>query len=131
MKLLSPEQVRDLFPEGRRPSLRRIVSEARKRGCCCRLGRGIGFTLGQVEALIQECSRSNATKAVRTGLLRARSGASAYSKARELLTEALRNNTGLSENGKYMSKRPSEKSRKPRLQMQSPCTLDRDAEADS
>lgn len=131
MKLLSPEQVRDLFPEGRRPSLRRIVSEARKRGCCCRLGRGIGFTLGQVEALLEQCSGSNATKAVRTGSLRARLKASPYLKARELLTEALRNNTGLSAKETSTNRRHSEKSRKPRLPMPFQSTLDRDAEADS
>ena len=131
MKLLSPEQVRDLFPEGRRPSLRRIVSEARKRGCCCRIGRGIGFTLGQVEALLEQCSGSNATKAVRTGSSPARLKASPYLKARELLTEALRSNTGSNGNGKYMSKRHSEKSGKPRLPMPYLSTLDRGGEADS
>ena len=46
--LYSPEQVRDMFPEGRRPELRSVIRKAKDLGCCCKLGRGIGFTAQQV-----------------------------------------------------------------------------------
>lgn len=44
MKMYSPEDVRAMFPENRRPSLKRLISKAKEAGCCVKLGRGIGFT---------------------------------------------------------------------------------------
>ena len=57
-KLYSPEEVLALFPEGRRPSLRRLIAKAKEANCCCKLGRGIGFTEEQVHALWKYLSHS-------------------------------------------------------------------------
>lgn len=46
--LYSPEQVREMFPDNRRPSLKRLIAKAKQAGCCVKLGRGIGFTQEQV-----------------------------------------------------------------------------------
>jgi hypothetical protein len=51
-KLYSPEQVLATFPEGHRTSLRRLIAKAKEANCCCKLGRGIGFTEEQVKALL-------------------------------------------------------------------------------
>lgn len=51
-KLYSPKEVLETFPEGHRPSLRRLISKAKEASCCCKLGKGIGFTEDQVKALL-------------------------------------------------------------------------------
>lgn len=51
-RLYSPEDVRAMFPENRRPSVRTVIQKAKLAGCCCKLGRGIGFTKEQVDAFI-------------------------------------------------------------------------------
>ena len=70
MKLHSPEQVRDMFPEGRRPALKRLIAKAKEAGCCCKLGRGIGLTDEHVTTLIAylSCSNSKSTPSVRRAL---------------------------------------------------------------
>jgi len=50
-KLYSPQEVLNTFPDGHRPSLRRLIAKAKEAGACCKLGRGIGFTAEQVKAL--------------------------------------------------------------------------------
>ena len=56
-KLYSPKEVLALFPEGHRPSLRRLIAKAKEANCCCKMGRGIGFTEDQVKALWAYISR--------------------------------------------------------------------------
>lgn len=57
-KLYSPQEVLALFPDGHRPSLRRLIAKAKEANCCCKLGRGIGFTEDQVKALWAYISHS-------------------------------------------------------------------------
>lgn len=89
-KLHSPEQVREMFPDGRKPELRNIIRKAKDLGCCCKLGRGVGFTDEQVAQFFQAitCSGSrNIPNAPHTGTYAAPSKGLAYLKVREQLTE--------------------------------------------
>lgn len=53
-RLYSPEEVRDVFPEGHRPGLKLLIRKAKQLGCCAKLGHGIGFTEKQVKALLEQ-----------------------------------------------------------------------------
>lgn len=84
MNLLSPEEVRAMFPENRRPALKRLIAKAKEAGCCCKLGRGIGFTPEQVQTFLGylTCSGSRNTPSVRrTGSSVVPSPGSSYLKA--------------------------------------------------
>lgn len=59
-KLHSPEQVREMFPDGRKPELRNIIRKAKDLGCCCKLGRGVGFTDEQVAQFFQAITEAQA-----------------------------------------------------------------------
>ena len=61
--LYSPEQVQAMFPEGRRPALKRLIAKAKEAGRCCKLGRGIGLTEEHVRTLFAyiTCSSSRST----------------------------------------------------------------------
>lgn len=37
MKLYSPEEVQAMFPDNRRPALKRLIARAKEAGCCCKL----------------------------------------------------------------------------------------------
>lgn len=102
MKLYSPEEVQAMFPDNRRPSLKRLIAKAKEAGCCCKLGRGIGFTPEQVQTFLGylTCSVSKSTRNARpTTSSPGRLEGSAYLRARELLTGALPNNTASNGNG--------------------------------
>ena len=113
MKLHSPEEVRAMFPENRRPALKRLIAKAKEAGCCCKLGRGIGFTPEQVQTFLGylTCSVSKSTRSGRPITSSpGRSEGSAYLKARELLTGASQSNTASGGNGRFTKKRRLEKS---------------------
>lgn len=54
--LHSLDAVRGMFPDGCRPSLRRIKERARATGHCRVLGKSIAFTDQDVQALLAELS---------------------------------------------------------------------------
>lgn len=89
--LHSPEQVLAMFPEGHRPSLRRLISTAKLAGCCCKLGKGIGFTDDHVKGLIDYISQGNHLSPHRPKsnplMKEAPKPGEAYLRARALLTE--------------------------------------------
>lgn len=87
-QLYSPEEVAATFPDGHRPSVRRLIRVARQVNCCCKLGRGIGFTADQVKQLqaYLSCSGSSVTRKDRlTGTSVAPLRGSTYLKVRERL----------------------------------------------
>ena len=91
MKLYSPENVQAMFPENHRPSLKRVIAKAKEAGCCCKLGRGIGFTPDQVQTFFEYISRSSAPRNTPTqGCVKSGGGrpGSSYLRTRELLLEA-------------------------------------------
>jgi hypothetical protein len=89
-KLYSPEEVLATFPEGRRPSLRRLIAKAKEANCCCKLGRGIGFTEDQVRALWAYISQSPVNNVMsRRGPSHYRKS-STYEEVRALLTKEKR-----------------------------------------
>lgn len=106
-RLFSPEEVAATFPDGHRPSVRRLIRVARQVNCCCKLGRGIGFTADQVKQLqaYLSCSGSSVTRKDRlTGTSVAPSPGSTYLKVREQLNELKRKRTGTSAKPKFITR---------------------------
>lgn len=106
-RLFSPEEVAATFPDGHRPSVRRLIRVARQVNCCCKLGRGIGFTADQVKQLqaYLSCSGSSVTRKDRlTGTSVAPLRGSTYLKVREQLNARKRKLTDINERLKSMPK---------------------------
>lgn len=88
-KLLSIDEVRALWPDPK-PTEKALKRLAKSTGCCRKLGRAIGFTEADVNALLASCSSSTETRKARTGTSVAPSPDAAYAKAQALMTEARR-----------------------------------------
>jgi len=105
-KLYSVDEVVATWPEGARPSRRRVLRMAKALGCCVKIGRGVGFTASQVHELQEAASYSRSgsiPSARRIGSSVERSKGSQYSKALELLTGAKPKTIDASEKHRSMS----------------------------
>ena len=84
-----------MFPDKRQPSLMRLIAKAKEYECCCKFGRGIGFTEVQVQEFFEQItvravvlpSRANRPKPVKP----LRPG-SEYERVWQMLVDAKRAN---------------------------------------